>query len=104
MKRTGRDSRLSERERVAIRKALRARDEGSGSRIARIGRALTHPKNEAGDVRGYRFGIALCVAAIFQMVMVAALPDGEGRWLFFAFAWLTMLLGGWKIEKALGRD
>lgn len=100
MKRSDGDRRLSERERLAIRKALRARDKGMDSRIARLGRVLTHPQNEAGDVKRYRFGIAMLGLAIFQVVLVAVLPDDDRRWVFFGFAWLTAFVGGWQITKA----
>lgn len=99
MKREGDERHLSEHERLAIRQALRARD-GTAGKIARIGRALTHPKNEVGNVKGYRIGIATCVFATFQMAVVAVLPDDERRWLFFGFAWLTMFVGVRQIDKA----
>jgi hypothetical protein len=91
---------LSERERLAIRRALRARDAGAQGRIARLGRVLMHPRHEQGDVRRYRFGIAMVGFAIFQMVLVAILPNDDRRWVFFGFAWLTLFVGAWQIDKS----
>ncbi|MGY0799927.1 hypothetical protein ACW7G0_12855 [Lysobacter sp. A286] len=100
MSRPDGDRRLSERERLEIREALRAQDERTGSRIARIGRILAHPPNEAGDVRRYRFGIAMLGLAIFQVFLVGALPDDDRRWIFLGFAFLTAFVGAWQIDKA----
>lgn len=96
-------ARLTEHERVQIRKLLRAQDEGGrGSTIGRIGRKLTETSGQRGDVSRYRFGIALCVLAVFLMAWVATLPDGDGRWFFSGIAWITMLVGGWQIDKGRG--
>lgn len=91
---------LSERERLAIRRALRARDGGARGRIARLGRVLTHPRHEQADVRRYRFGIAMVGFAIFQMALVAVLPNDDRRWIFFGFAWLTLFVGARHIDKS----
>ncbi len=96
-------ARLTERERVQIRKLLRAQDRGArGSTIARIGRTLTNTSGQGGDDARYRIGIALCILAVFLMVWVATLPDGDGRWFFSGIAWITMLVGGWQVDKARG--
>lgn len=38
--------------------------------------------------------------AVFQMLMVLVLPNDDRRLVFFGFAWLTLFLGGWQIDKA----
>lgn len=94
---------LTERQRVQIRKLLRAQDQGArGSTIARIGPTLTRTTEQRGDVSRYRLGIALCVLAAFLMAWVATLPDVDGRWFFSGIAWITMLVGGWQVDKARG--
>lgn len=95
--------RLSERERREIRKMLRRRDSGVGGYVTRLGRVITHPPGEAGDVKRYRFGIAMVGLAIFQMVLVAVLPEDDRRWVFFGFAWITLFVGGWQIDRAKSR-
>jgi len=44
--------------------------------------------------------MSLMSLAVFQMLMVAVLPDDDRRWLFFGFAWLTLIVGAWQIDKA----
>lgn len=100
MSETPGNGRLSERDRLAIRQRLRALDRGAGATIARLGRPLTHPREELGDVRRYRFGIGMVGLAIFQMILVVVLPNDERRWIFFGFAWLTLFVGAWQIDKS----
>lgn len=100
MSETPGNGRLSERERLAIRRGLRALDHGAEAKIARLGRPLTHPREELGDIRRYRFGIGMVGLAIFQMALVAVLPSDDRRWIFFGFAWLTLFVGAWQIDKA----
>ncbi|WP_442682515.1 hypothetical protein ACSBPQ_12915 [Stenotrophomonas sp. JC08] len=42
----------------------------------------------------------MVLLAVFQMLMVVVLPDDDRRWTFFGFAWLTLLVGAWQIDKA----
>lgn len=54
-----------------------------------------------GDVKRYRYGIAIIAIAIFVMLLTAFfLPRDNGRWLFGAFAFLLTWIGAWHIDKA----
>jgi hypothetical protein len=44
--------------------------------------------------------MGLMLFAVFQMLMVVVLPDDHRRWLFFGYAWLTLFVGAWQIDKA----
>lgn len=94
------ERRLSERERLEVRKWLRALDQGSGRAMTRIGRPPMQRDDQQGDVSRHRFGLALCILSVFLMAWVATLPDQDGRWFFSGIAWLTMFIGGWQIDKA----
>lgn len=93
-------TRLTPKQRQQARDNLRSVDqEGPEGPIARIRRVVSHPP-QGGNPQRYRFGISMVLLAVFQMLMVSVLPDDEWRWLFFGFAWLTLLVGGWQIDKA----
>lgn len=92
--------RLTPQQRQEVRDRLRSVDnEGPEGSIARIRRVVSHPPT-GGNPRRYRFGLAMVLLAVFQMLMVVVLPDDDRRWTFFGFAWLTLLVGAWQIDKA----
>lgn len=93
-------TRLTPRQRQEVRDSLRSVDkENPEGPIARIRRVVSHPP-PGGNPQRYRFGMSLMSLAVFQMLMVAVLPDDDRRWLFFGFAWLTLIVGVWQIGKA----
>jgi hypothetical protein len=95
--------RLSRRQIQEIRKQLRERDGKRESTWARIGRIVSYPPFPSGNVRRYRFGVALLLLAIFQMLLVAVLPEDDRRWLFAGFAFLTATVAAWQIDTAKTR-
>lgn len=93
-------ARLTPQERQAARDQLRKLDNQKPEGIAgRIRRVVSYPST-GGNVKRYRFGVGLILLAIFEMVLVAALPSDNRRWLFIAFSWVTALVGAWQIDKA----
>ena len=98
-----RPSVLTKDETQRVRQQLRAKDGPPAGMISRIGMVLSNPSRVAKDTKRHRFGMALLLLAIFQMVTVLALPDDNRRWLFFGFAWLTMLIGAWHVSQPKSR-
>ena len=93
-------ARLTPQQRQEVRDSLRSVDnEGPEGPIARIRRVVSHPPL-GGNPQRYRFGMSMMLLAIFQMLMVAVLPADDRRWVFFGFAWLTLIVGAWQIDKA----
>lgn len=98
-----RTERLSPRQIQEIRKQLRERDGKRESAWARIGRVVSYPPSPSGNVKRYRFGVALLLLAIFEMLLVAMLPEDHRRWLFAGFAFLTAAVAAWQIDMAKTR-
>ena len=96
-------TRLTPQERQAARDQLRELDHQKPEGIVgRIRRAVSYPRG-GGNPQRYRFGVGLILVAIFEMVLVVALPHDDRRWLFIAFSWATALAGAWQIDKAKKR-
>lgn len=95
-----RPSVLSKDETQRVRQQLRAKDGPQAGLVVRIGGIVTNPLKPGGDSKRHRFGVALMVLAVFQMMMLLVLPDDPRRWLFFGFAWLTLLIGARKVDTA----
>ena len=95
-----REPRLSKRQVQRIRKQLRELDGESESVGARIGRIISYPSNPAGNVRRYRFGVALLLLARYVGSLIAALPTDGWRRIFASFAMAMMLIAAWQIDLA----
>lgn len=96
-------TRLTPQERQAARDRLRELANEKPEGIAgRIRRAASYPP-AGGNPKRYRFGVGLILVGIFELVLVAALPSDNRRWLFIAFSWVTALAGAWQIDKAKKR-
>lgn len=96
-------SRLSKNQVQQIRKQLRELDGEPESLRARIGRIISYPPSPAGNVRRYRFGMALMLLAVFLMLLVVVLPDDDRRWLFAGFSILMVAVAVWQIDLAKER-
>jgi|GEM_PF-4594755 hypothetical protein len=93
--------RLSEKERQVIRRALLRESSGSTRKIVgRIGRVISYPPREEGDVRRYRFGMGMLGLAGLVIVTFFILPNDERRWLFMGAAGVMAGIGAWQIDKA----
>lgn len=97
------ERRLSRAEVKRIRKQLREHDGDNETVLARIGRVISYPPASSGNVKRYRFGMALIVLAVFQLVLFFVLPDDDRRWLFIGFAVLTAAVGARQIDLAKER-
>ena len=96
-------SRLTKLQVQRIRKLLRGLDGDVESVAARIGRVVSYPPRPSGTVKRYRFGMALMLLAVFEMLLVVVLPSDEGRWIFAGFAILTLAVAAWQIDVAKER-
>lgn len=93
-------TRLTPQQRQEVRDSLRSLDKrGPEGPVARLRRVVSYPPS-GGNSQRYRLGVVMLLLAIFQMLMVAVLPDDDRRWVFFGFAWLTLFVGAWQIDKA----
>ena len=93
-------TRLSRNQVQQIRKQLRELDGERESLVARIGRIISYPSSPSGNVRRYRFGMALMLLAIFLMLLVVVLPEDGRRWLFAGFAFVMVVVAAWQIDVA----
>lgn len=96
-------SRLSKSQIQKIRKQLRGLDGDAESVVTRIGRVVSYPPRPSGNVKRYRFGMALMLLAVFEMALVVALPADDRRWIFVGFAFLTAAIAAWQIDVAKER-
>lgn len=48
----------------------------------------------------WRFGATLVLVSIFTLGISLMLPDSEGQWMFFSFAWLILFVGIWHVDAA----
>lgn len=94
---------LSKKQVQQIRKQLRALDGEPESLSARIGRMISYPPTVSGNVKRYRFGMALMLLAVFLMLLVIVLPDDDRRWVFAGFAFLMVVVAAWQIDLAKKR-
>lgn len=95
-------SRLSKNQVQQVRKQLRELDGEPESFRARIGRITSYPPSPAGNVRRYRFGMALMLLTVFLMLLVMVLPDDD-RWLFAGLSILMVAVAVWQIDLAKER-
>lgn len=98
-----RGSRLTGRQIQQIRKYLRGLDGDAESVVARIGRIVAYPPSASGNVRRYRFGVALMLLAIFEILLAVVLPSDDRRWIFVGFSLLTAAVAAWQIDVAKER-
>ena len=94
---------LSRKQVQEIRKQLRELDGEPESFSARIGRIISYPPSPSGNVKRYRFGMALMLLAVFLMLLVIVLPNDDRRWLFAGFALVMVAVAAWQIDLAKKR-
>jgi len=99
----GNNSHLSTQQIQQIRKQLRGRDVDHQSLGARIGRIISYPTKPQGNVRRYRFGMALLLFSVFLIGLALLIRDADWRWIFVGFAFATVLVAGWQIDLAKDR-
>ena len=94
---------LSKNQIQQVRRQLREQDGEPESFSARIGRIISYPPSPSGNVRRYRFGMALMLLAVLLLVLVMVLPDDGRRWLFAGFAFVVVVVAAWQIDLAKER-